>query len=271
MKKNSLVILALASSTIPAAGAFVFAGFEGGSGNSSADQYVGAAAEGWAGPWQDASRVDNNTTFSLNGTTPITGSFSLQGSSLDTTSGGASRTNIAREFNAAVGAIYTVTFDFRLDTWTTFNQFGDFITFFAQGSYSNVANFNDSAWGFRIAGSNAFQVRGGDVNTTLNAISVSAGDSFSINMTVNTTAQLYDITVINSTQGETQTLTDVAFNADYSAIAPNFFHTGTSTQSDGVNPVAIAYSLDNLSIVPEPSTSTLIAGLLGLSLSRRKR
>lgn len=265
--------------------AAVVANFTGGNGTASADQYAGIAGNGWTSAWQSAvtSPVSTPTATVIN-TTPInSGGNYLSVTTNGTTDGAIGRAFDGTGLNGGVDTTLptTFSFDLRIDTLTGWDNANDYITVHAQssaGTYnvSNLSTFFIRAHGASpLTGKNANEwllySGAGDggafsaANYVNSGMTIGVGTTYRFNITSYHATEKYDVSIFNGTT--TVNRTGLGWRADASSGIQTklAFNNKESAVSD-----AFTYSIDNISIIPEPSAALL--GALGmLALLRRRR
>lgn len=268
-------LLALSSSAGQAA---IIADFSGGAGNGLPDQFIGTAGEGWAGAWNTRNGSGGTTTFTVLDTDPFgaEGGNYLQVDYVRTTAGGSNRSGVARAFDTAgspsvdLTKPYTISFEFRVDALMGFNSSGDQIAFSSE-STTTVGGFGtDAPWSLLIRGDTGWIVSNGDgvggISSNLNfsslgLTSLSTNTIYSIKVFVDPANFGYDLTI--TTGGQTYRASDLnggnllGFRTNTTAGTANVLQFRATNNDIGDE---IKWSLDNIAVVPEPSTSALLLG-----------
>lgn len=276
MKIQTLVISSALLASLPSQAAIV-ANFTDGSGTSLPDQYAGAAGSGWLGAWG----TNNGPTVTVANASPINSG----GNYMNVTSSVTNDTAVGRRFDGSSGGVNTtlpVTFTFalRLDTLTGWDNSNDYVSVHANstaaGTNFNVSN-NSS---FIIRGYGASPAPGKNANQWLfydgagdaggflpanfvnSGMTIAAGTTYVFTVTNNPATKEYDVSIFDGTTTVSANNLGWRANTASNGIA---FNNRVSSGTD-----VISYSVDNISIVPEPSAVTLL-GLAGLAMLHRRR
>lgn len=276
MKIRTLVISSALLASLPSQAAIV-ANFTDGSGTSLPDQYAGAAGSGWLGAWG----TNNGPTVTVANASPINGG----GNYLNVTSSVTNDTAVGRRFDGSSGGVdttlpVTFTFALRLNTLTGWDSANDYVSVHANsaaaGTNFNVSN-NSS---FIIRGYGASPATGKNANQWLlydgagdgggflpanfqnSGMTIAAGTTYIFTVTNNPATKKYSVSISDGTTTVSASNLGWRANTASNGIA---FNNRVSGGTD-----AISYSIDNISIIPEPSAVTLL-GLAGLALLRRRR
>ncbi len=290
-----LVSLALASFSTGASAQTIVANFTGGNGNTSVDQYVGIAGDGWSNAWASATSASGGTTgtAALSATVVNTSPLHSGGNYLSlnmTASGDRTQYNAAVYRNytnygsVSVSQPYSITFDIRADSLVGFSAAGDFVGFFGGTGTSNFTT--NSTWCIRAlggvtSGKPSFTWlaydggRDGGSYAAANLVVIGGGEGlafsidtiYSFTIDVDPATGSYDVSV-------TDGLTTVA-SSNLGFRSAEAFWAGTRIGFGGqVNSASdsMSLSIDNIAIIPEPSTAALLLGasLAGFLFRRRK-
>ena len=239
---------------------------------------------GWAADWVTSAGL--NPT--LAGTAPVNGGGQYL-SAVNT----ANSTNfgITRNIGSLTSSIYTLTFDWRLDsTLDTFTSFNDRVHF---GSNSDASFGTSANWGWiigvsaadngttntvhngnwyfynnRSTGGNGGFVQEDMVNT---GIALAPNVTYSFTVTVNSATQTYSAAILGS-DGSTFSEADLNFRNQSTPGTgqSNLVFGGAVSPATGSPLETMTWSLDNINVVPEPS-SALLAGISGLLCFVRRR
>lgn len=276
-----IVVVVSIASISPSARAAVVATFTDGSGTSSADQFQGIAGDGWTSAW--GSPAGNVPTTSVTSASPINGS----GNYLSVNPNGAGDGAIGRAFdgtglNGGVNATLpvTISFDLRIDALGGWGANGDYITIHSStgtGAY-NVSG----ASSFIIRGYGASPATGKNGNEWLlysgagdggtfaasnfvnSGMTIAPNTTYHFTVTSNPTMETYGVTISNGTTSVSSADLGWRANAGTGLQTNLAFNHRESSTAD-----TFGYSIDNISIVPEPST-VLLGGLGMLALLRRR-
>ncbi len=282
-------ILICISASLSIGHAAIIADFSGGDGTSQPDQYRGIAGDGWSGPWGFRSGSDGTTAIGVQSSNPFPGGGNyLQVQFTKTSAGGGSnRAGVARQFlttgedSVSTLQAYTISFDFRADSLTGWGQSGDQIAFSSETT-TTIGAFGVSApWSLLIRGDTGWVVTdgngvGGVTNlnfSSLGLTSLTPNTVYSIGVFIDPANNGYDLTI--TTGGTTYRASELnnnellGFRTNADAAAANVlqFRTLAEGASD-----AVTFSLDNIAVVPEPSTAAfLFPVMIGMGLIFRSR
>lgn len=284
---TGLAVLALGT----VANASVVANFTDGTGTSSPDSYTGAAGAGWVGAWSLSNASPSAGNGTVTNTSPLTPSGGNYLSiSTSSTSGGAASA-WTRQYGAgviALNAVHTISWSFRVDETigTGFNGGNDRYQFY--GNRNNSSGFNSSStvneWFVFASGATPATANGTFVAKNWEFYSGGATTAFGDGTIVDSgitlvTGTTYYFTIVN----DPTTRTYVATVSD----GTNSFTSGTlnwrdrtagssggyftaSMVSTTANEVRSA-SIDDVLIIPEPSTVMLLVPAGALMLRRRRK
>jgi hypothetical protein len=283
---SSLPCLVLTALSLGAAGfshaATVSAGFTGGNGTVSPDQYAGTAGAGWDAGWGTTGATAPSATVT-NGS-PVNGG----GNYLSVSTSFNSDNAIGREFDntgssggfATSTQPLTLTFDVRIDTLTGWDTANDYLTLHAANSTGGTFNVSAAssyiirAFGASpVAGKNANEWLlysgasdggGYNANNFVNSgMALTSGTTYTFSITNDPVAKKYSGSIFNGTT--TVTWSNLGWRA---TTASDRF--AINSRVSAASGDVLGYSLDNLTIVPEPTASSL-AILTGLALLTRRR
>jgi hypothetical protein len=257
--------------------AAILANFTDGTGTTLPDQYAGVAGSGWLGAWG----TNNGPTVAVSNTSPVNSG----GNYLNVTSSVANDTAVGRRFDGTSAGVditvpVTFTFDLRVDTLTGFDTVNDYLSAHANSSAAGT-NYNVSSNSSYIiraygaspsAGKNAnewlFYNGAGDggsfsaANFQNSGMTVGAGTTYSFTVTNDPATKKYSVSIFDGTNTVSSSNLGWRSSSASNGIA---FNNRASAVTD-----VESYSIDNISIVPEPGTVTLV-GLAGLAVLRRRR
>jgi hypothetical protein len=282
---SSLPCLVLTALSLGTAGfsnaATVSAGFDGGNGTVSPDQYAGTSGAGWDTAWGATGATA--PTGTVTNASPVNGG----GNYLSVSTSFNSDNAIGREFDntGASGGFttgietLTLTFDVRIDTLTGWNSASDYLTLHAANSTGGTYNVS-AASSFIIRAFGASPAAGKNANEWLlysgtsdgggysaanfvnSGMALTSGSTYTFSITNDPIAKKYSGSIFNGTT--TVTWSNLGWRA---TTASDRFAINSRVN---VGTDVLAYSLDNLTIVPEPTASSL-ALLTGLALLTRRR
>lgn len=269
------ILLSLTSSAI--AGAVITENF---------DSYPGGGS-GWAGSWVESEGLSgvSRADGTLSTASPLKGG----GSYLSvTTAVSSTELGIRRGLGAVASAPYTLTFDWRLDSsMTNFVSYNDRIHFGANsdvgfgtsvswswligvvGGDNGATTFDDGKWYFYDNNSSANPTTDSAFNSDnmrVSNISLAAGVTYSFTVTVNPLTRKYDASITDGTNTFTQIGMDFRNQTAAASSSTNLVFGGsTSSVND-----QLTWSIDNINIVPEPSSMLLVAASGVLCFVRRR-
>ena len=116
-------------------------------------------------------------------------------------------------------------------------------------------------------------VRGSTGNNTSNyvdsGVTVTQGDVYHFTVNLNPAARTYTLTIADTTAGTSFTSGTENFRTDNTTLQNALVFNDNDSGNGGT---ALSYSLDNISVVPEPSTwvSSLVAVALGAGVYLRR-
>jgi uncharacterized protein (TIGR03382 family) len=243
--------------------------FADGNGTTSVDQYTGTTGSGWNTAWTSAFGADTSTgTGTVINTTPLyTGGDNYLHVTYDTGSGSARTARISRQWNtSAISLAAPITLDFYFRSDTAINNSNQSFVIFGSSSATGSTSANDS-WKITIDGGgiSAFD------NTTavsLGTGSIAANTPFHFTLAIDPTANTYTVSATNLTTPTTYPSGTLALRngADASLSYINIVANG------GASLTGLGYSIDGLSVVPEPTTAALaVGGLAAAGLLRRRK
>lgn len=283
---TGLAVLTLA----PIAGASVVANFTDGTGTSTPDSYTGSAGAGWVAPWSmsnSGSSAGSGTVTNANPLTPTGGNYlSITTSAA---SGGAASA-WTRQYGAgaiALNAAHTISWSFRVDEtlgagfdagndryqfYGNRNTLGGFNSSstsnewfaFATGAIPATANgnFQANTWNFYSGGSTTGF---GDGTIVSSGIALTTGTTYYFTIVNDPVTRTYVATVSNGTTS----FTSGTLNWRDRSVGSSGGYFTASLITTNSNEVRSA-SIDNILIVPEPSSAMLLIPAGALLLRRRR-
>ncbi len=274
-----LAVLSLGFLLIPPAaqGAILTLEFANGNGTSLVDQYTGASGSGWNTAWTQSFGV--NTTSGSAGvvnTTPLyTGGGNYLHVGFDTISGGTASqrsARVSRQWDtSAISLTQPIVLDFYFRSDTVASNTLQSFSLFGSSTATSGTSLNDS-WRIDInsTGINAFN------NTTSVSLGTAAqtgvnvaNTPFHFTLSLDPVADTYVVSVTRLDTNVTFTSGALAFRngADASLAYLNFVSFGGASQSN------LGFSLDTISVVPEPGVVSLFAlgGCLVFAFRKRLR
>jgi len=270
----------------PTAGlAVITANFTDGNGTTLPDQWTGVAGAGWAGAW---SAVGSDTGTGVTNTSPLAGG----GNYLHFVDNTTTQSVLARRQYQTAGEVditkpYSISLNFRYDgLGSEFTTFADRIAIFGDTSGIVTGTNATNTWCIGVAASNSGAGGGQSVfagnwyfidNNGSNAFATGnmvdtglafvAGREYAIIVDIDPTTGTYSASIDDGVN-DPFSASDMTFRRGAGAVNTNWLYVSTisTTASE-----SIPFSVDNISIVPEPSVSVLfLAGLGGLVMRRRR-
>lgn len=273
--KSALVGFFLCAVT-PVFAAPIVANFDDGNSSTYPDGYGGTAGGGWADGWKTGGNrfSTSATTGSVINTNPLNGGGNYLRFTVATTKAlgnvGNSQGFVQRQVNkSAIGFTdisqpLTISFDFRPETTLTSGQ-----SYFMFGSTSNYAGTGDpNTWGISGAGDAGSTWQFGAVKS---GISIVTGTVYHFTLEIDPATQSYFGTVSDGVSSFT-TEAAVLFRALGATNAGEWLNFGVKLANSGTAVDASAsFSIDNLMIIPEPSTVALLTTAAGIAMVRMFR
>lgn len=247
---------------------------------TAVDQWSGIAGDGWTNPWLVSTNASSVRDKQARNVDPLTGDsgtymqFRMSATNNNSRQWANSRTYTSNG-GFDVNASATYSFLYRPDDISSFAGGGaSFIQIKDGGgifSNSGVTWFIDSRGGT----TKTWQVGNGDgiggISGVDSGLQINAGDTYQFTIVSNPTTDTWDVTIDNlddasgafSTAGlgyvfdNTQQAGNLVFLSQISTLG-NFTYN-------------YDYSVDSISIVPEPSSAALLLGGMGLALARMGR
>jgi len=248
--------------------------FTGGNGTSLVDQYIGKSGSGWTTAWSMAGGADTTPSAAVTNASPIyTGGDNYLHLTYDTASGTSRSVRASRQWDTSGSALsltspVTLSFYFRSDT--AIQSANQNILIFGSSNAAASTGSNDS-WKLTIDGGGIAVFDGTttvSLATAANAGTNVANTPFKMTFNVNPTADTYTVTV-------TRLDTNVSFvsgtlalrnGSDASLSYFNFVSNGAASKT------GLGFSLDGVSVVPEPTSLALVtAGVALVGVIRRRR
>ncbi len=296
-KITSLLLLGILTSTSSHAQT-IFAGFDqstdfstyGISGNgdtSVVDAWRGMAGNGWSNEWQvENGSLPTSVEFqTINGASPSGNTENYEQTRLSSTNDTNSRqVFLTRSFEdyGSVDLSKEITFSFyyRVDDLSAFAAGGStYIEIKEGGTRFNQPN---GSWVMRSYGNApTWWAHDGDGSGNLpfngnTGMAVVEGDNYFFTITADPTTALWSVTIDNlddssGTVNDTVTLTDLGFVGTNGGTFEGKFLTGAAIAGPASGTYNLYHSIDNISIVPEPSSVALLSGVAALALFRASR
>lgn len=280
-------IVGLAVFTSLAGQAAVIADFSGGNGTSEPDQFLGTPGDGWQTAWSrrvGSGSSENNSVIDTNPLSPGGGNY-LAIDYTRTVAGSNSRAGVARQFvNSGMGGIdmtkpYEISFEFRADALVGWTTSADQIVFSSEVSSTIGGPGADSPWALLIRADTGWVVSDGNGSgqiannfnfSELGLTSLQIGAVYKISVFVDPANNGYDLTI--STGATTYRASDLnggellGFRTNATAANANYLQFRATNNDVGDT---IAWSLDNIAVVPEPTSVALILSGAGVCFGRR--
>ncbi len=243
----------------------IVANFDGGNGTASFDQYTGTAGGGWTGGWI----TDSSISAEVVNTSPLNGGGNYLSVTDSETTTSANFSVLSRVYtafdNVDPADVHTIRFDFRLDSPASNLTGPDAIVFFNSNNNELGGPNGFEIRGFHLTGSSGLVWTFRDGNGRISSgMTIETGVVYSFTLTVDPQNLSYVVSIDN---GTTTVASDPLAYRTTSPGARPWLNFGSRDQTEGQT---ITYSLDNLSIVPEPASLSLM-GLSGLALLHRRR
>lgn len=283
MMASKSLVLALAGLLVPVANGAIVADFADGNGTTLPDQWTGVAGNGWATGWGQAN-LNAGATGVVN-TTPLHGGGNyLQATKTD----GQTQPYIRRQYSTFgevnITQPHRITMSFRYDTdLATFTAFSDRIAIFGDTA-AVTGSAATNTWLIGVGGGNSgagtnqsvypgnwyFIDNNGNTDfSTANmfdtGLALVEDRVYAITVDVNPAAGTYSAS-INDGVNPVVSAADLTFRRGPGVANGSWFHIVANSGSTD----AAAFSIDNLTIVPEP-TGLALAGVAAIGLLRRRR
>lgn len=291
------LVLALSALIAPTASAQVSATFSGGNSTAVVDAWHGMAGEGWGTAWDERQNTfDSTRTSTVTNTNPlITGSGNYLSAAQVATEGAqlwpqySQKRGYTSYGSLDITTVHQISFLYRLDKYdTTSGQASIFdvnlinqavpqnsTTTWAIQTWSSTDVWRLSQGdGFAGSGGTAFRI----VNPLESSVNVFLGDVYQFDITVDPQNNRYQATITNLDYAANSRSTGTA---SYSSAWLDFV-----LQDEGVGGFltynsmirhnagnTIEYSIDNISIVPEPAAygAMIAIAILAFTLIARRR
>ena len=261
--------------------------FSGGSGTSDSTQFVGTAGNGWTGAFAAATE-NASVSNSIISTTPmIAGGGDYLQRTVTAGNTGNRRSVLYRTYGSAgdldATQAHTISFLWRADSvGSGFNSTADYFMLFGNNGVPSNDSSANTSWFIRYQGANQGGIVGGNFavyngnrgsNTALDTnLFVNTGMAVSVGSVYQFIIQTNPVTADWSVN-----IQEVGGTGSYQSSTLGWRSAANNTSTTigwGAKPSAtdevFTFSLDNISVVPEPGTAIL--GAFGaLLLVRRKR
>jgi hypothetical protein len=283
----SLVVLGLTAT----AGAEIvtYASFTEGSGAASADQWTGAAGNGWSNGWSVPVNQTSQLpmmTASVSSANPLSGGgnyLSVVNAPSDTLQANL-QSHITRDVDFTLvspTAVNSVSFNVRLDKYTAG---ADYLTFYdvvnGGGASNPYLGAPHTSWRVNLDGTGAWEAFSGTATTpTLSTVKRIVGDTYTVELALNYSAGTYSATFTNLDWDESDggtashTLSNLQLKST-AGFGAEFAFGARVTANTTLLDEALNYSVDTISIganVPEPATGLLGSAGVTMLASRRRR
>ncbi|PAW78903.1 MAG: hypothetical protein B9S32_05855 [Verrucomicrobia bacterium Tous-C9LFEB] len=252
------VLLALLLGASQSSGAVLTLDFADGNGTTSVDQYMGTAGSGWKGGWTTATTGSSSTNTVTNGTPLYTGGNNyLQASYIISATGQNER--VTRQVDSTainLSSLVTYSFTFRSD-----------VSIGGSGQYLAIVNATGPTSGTGPSNTWEITADGGGWKVggvALGFLGGGTGTDYQFTINSDPISKTYNVTILNL--NNLQSVTSVTANYR-NALATtentylNFISTATGTALVGST---IGFSIDNISVVPEPNSMALIVASCAL-------
>ena len=271
-------LLALSVGTDAASAIGLSANFES-EGTDTADQFVGAPGGGWLGAWQPdiGSAATGNgvrthgQVFSTDNPISGLGSVQITHSTTRTNSAGSTQNvgYLTREWEGVGAGVnpgnpYTVSFDFRIDD---FSNTGNAFSSWADFQFGSVSPLGNVRFGFQATANGRLRLFDGTATGQDTNNAISAGVVYNFSATVTPSEGLWSFVISRADNPS-----NIAASATDRPVASTTNEAGWirfGAAAGGVNdPNAppgfistMAWTVDNISIVPEPGAYALAFGI----------
>lgn len=249
--------------------------FADGAGTTSVDQFAGVAGSGWKTGWTNSigsstssysGTVTNATPLYVGGDNYLSLTFSVTG---------ANTTNqwlrTSRQIDsAAINLSSALTYSFTLRPDSIVSGSNEYFTIFSATAATNFTGGTDT-WKITADGGGWHAYSGGTI-VDLGKVGASAllGTDYQFIVYSDPTSQTWALTINNLTNGTSTSSGTMVWRS--TATTENSFINIVSG-SGSTSAATFGYSLDNISIVPEPVTTALLAisgfGWVALRVRRR--
>lgn len=251
-------------------------GFADGNGTTSVDQYQGISGSGWNTAWSTArGGSTSSSTLNVINTNPLTtGGGNYLSVNYTVAGGGGTNTQFARVSrqisSSAISLSSPITFSFDLRPDSPVSNANQTFAIFNGQAATNFASSVDT---WRITASGAGWAFSDGASGTVTASSLGAPTSGSVyRFTINSdpTTKTYTATILNLTANTSYTSPTMGWRNTSGTTENTFLNFVGQTGATSSN--SFGYSLDNISVIPEPSTLALGAlGAVSLLFAARKR
>lgn len=251
--------------------------FAGGNGTTSVDQYTGIAGSGWKTAWTNAAgtsissysgTVTNATPLYVGGDNYLSLNFSVTGTN---TTNQWIRTSRQVD-STAINLSSAVTYKFTLRPDSTVSGSNEYFTIFSATAATNFTGGTDT-WKISADGG-GWNVYDGTTAIGMGKIGALnlSGTDYQFTIFSDPTTQNWTVTINNLTNGTSTTSGTLAWRSKGTSTTEDSFINIVSG-SGSTSAAMFGYSLDNLSVIPEPVTAALVmaGGLVLLCVQRTRR
>jgi trimeric autotransporter adhesin len=243
-------------------GADTAAGFTGGFGSSSSDQYPGVSGSGWSTAWSSSSAGDTINTATVASSSPLNsgGNYFSYSDTSTAANGlaGIGRAYSTSGFGVDTGAGYTITFDYRLDAGlSNFTSINDRIAIFGD-SAQNFGTQNGNTWVASVYGAtdgalaakdwgfeNSDKMADGDQTFVDTGMPLVQGTVYHFVINVNPSALTYTATLSNGTSVYDSGQLGFRTNTVFSSSTPTYVN---FTDRHALSSTTTSWSLDSITV-----------------------
>ncbi len=254
---------------------------------SAVDQYGGTVGGGWSSGWQVYTAGGSGFTREkqvLN-SSPVNGGGNYLSISSDSTSTSSPRWGVYREYDGAGTSVdlsqtLTYSFDYRFDDTSFFEGGGASFVQIMEGA-EWIWNTSTATWAIGTSSTADPSVKYwsvGDGNGTGGAsfintnLQMNQGDTYSFLITSNPGTMSWDVSITNlDAPMESYSNTGLGYALNQSSHGGSLWFNQQATDESSVPGTRFEASIDNIAIIPEPSTFLLLGLALGGFLCTRRR